>query len=208
MTQWDGLAMGAPSSGLIAEIFLQHTENTHLPSLAQKHKIVNYIRYVDDLLLIYNSTHTDIHDIFTDFNAIHHNLHFTAETETNNTLNYLDVSIHRSPDSLTTSIYRKPTFTDTIIPYTSNHPPTTQIRRHQVSLQQTTLLQSRRNRAQTRTQHHPQHYAEQLILCRTTQTTNQTHEMTTGDAPLETKMGHIHIHRERNTLHYKYIQAH
>jgi hypothetical protein len=50
-------------------------------------------------------------------------LHFTDETKTNNTLNYLYVSIHRFPDSLTTSIYRKPTFTDTIIPYTSNHPP-------------------------------------------------------------------------------------
>jgi hypothetical protein len=28
--QNDGLAMGAPSSGLIAEIFLQHAENSHL----------------------------------------------------------------------------------------------------------------------------------------------------------------------------------
>jgi hypothetical protein len=123
MTQQNGLAMGAPSSGLIAEIFLQHTEHKHLPSITQKHKIVNYIRYVDDILMIFDSTHTDVHDILTDFNAIHPHLHFTAETESNNTLNYLDISIHRSPESLKTSIYRKPTFTDTIIPYTSNHPP-------------------------------------------------------------------------------------
>jgi DNA-directed RNA polymerase subunit H (RpoH/RPB5) len=47
------LAMGAPSSSLIAEIFLQHTENSHLAHLAQKHRIVNYFHYVDDILLIF-----------------------------------------------------------------------------------------------------------------------------------------------------------
>ena len=40
--QHDGLAMGAPSSGLIAEIFLQHIEPTHLAHLTHKHKIINY----------------------------------------------------------------------------------------------------------------------------------------------------------------------
>ena len=61
MTQTDGLAMGAPSSSIISKIFLQHIEHTHLPHPAQKHKPVNYLRYVDDFLLIYDSQHTDIH---------------------------------------------------------------------------------------------------------------------------------------------------
>jgi len=30
--------------------------------------------------------------------------------------------MHRKSTGITTSIYRKPTFTDSIIPYTSNHP--------------------------------------------------------------------------------------
>jgi hypothetical protein len=77
---------------------------------------------VDDFLVIYDSTHTDIHNILTDFNAIHPNLQFTAEIEVDSTINYLDISIHRSPNSMGTSVYRNPTFTDTIIPYTSNHP--------------------------------------------------------------------------------------
>jgi hypothetical protein len=38
-------------------------------------------------------------------------------------MNFLDTSIHRAQDSIKISVYRKPTFTDTIIPYTSNHPP-------------------------------------------------------------------------------------
>jgi hypothetical protein len=44
---------------------------------------------------------------------------FTAETESNNKLNFLDVTI---PTNWKISIYRKPSFTDTIILYSSNHP--------------------------------------------------------------------------------------
>jgi hypothetical protein len=120
--QKDGLAMGAPSSGLISEIFLQHMEQTHMTHVADKHKIIEYFRYVDDILLIYDSNHTDIQEILTDFNTIHPNLKFTAETESDNRINYLDITIHRTPTDWKISIYRKPTFTDTIIPYTSNHP--------------------------------------------------------------------------------------
>jgi hypothetical protein len=121
--QQEGLAMGAPSSGLIAEIFLQHTEHTHLARLAQKHRIINYCRYVDDVLIIYDNNHSTILDILQDFNDLHPNLSFTAETEQNQSLNNLDITIHRTTSGLKTSVYRKPTFTDTIIPYTSNHPP-------------------------------------------------------------------------------------
>ena len=120
--QHDGLAMGAPSSGIIAEIFLQHMEHTHLTQLAQKHKIINYCRYVDDILLIFDSNQSNIQMIQDDFNNIHPKLQFTSETERDHTLNYLDISIHRTPTGIRTAIYRKPTFTDTIIPHTSNHP--------------------------------------------------------------------------------------
>jgi len=36
--------------------------------------------------------------------------------------NCLDITIQKTPTNWKTAIYRKPTFTDTIIPYTSNHP--------------------------------------------------------------------------------------
>jgi len=42
--------------------------------------------------------------------------------EVNTTINHVDITIHRTPKNWTTSIYKKPTFTDTIIPFTSNHP--------------------------------------------------------------------------------------
>jgi hypothetical protein len=37
--QYDGHAMGAPSSSIIAEIFVQHTKYAHM---AHKHNIINY----------------------------------------------------------------------------------------------------------------------------------------------------------------------
>jgi hypothetical protein len=75
--------MGAPSSGVLSEIFLQHAEHPHLPRLTQKHKLINYFRYVDDILLIYDSLHTHIKDILDNFNSIHPNLIFTDEKENN-----------------------------------------------------------------------------------------------------------------------------
>jgi hypothetical protein len=40
----------------------------------------------------------------------------------NHKLNYLDITIHRTPTNIKKTVYRKPTFTDTIIPLNSNHP--------------------------------------------------------------------------------------
>jgi hypothetical protein len=114
--------MGASTLGPIAEFFLQNLERIHLTHLSNKHKITRYFRYIDDVLLIYDSNHTHIQSILDDFNAMHPNLKFTAETETNNKINYLDFTIQRTPTCWKTSIYRKPTFTDTIFPYSSNHP--------------------------------------------------------------------------------------
>jgi hypothetical protein len=118
--------MDAPSSGLIVKIFLQHLEHLHLTHLARKHHIINYCRYVDDYFLIFDSNNTCIQYILKDINALHPTLQFTAEIEENQALNYLDVTIHRTPTTFKTAIYRKPTFTNTIIPYssyTNNKPP-------------------------------------------------------------------------------------
>jgi hypothetical protein len=57
-----------------------------------------------------------------DFNTIHPKLEFTAECEENNQINFLDITINRTHTEWRIAIYRKPTFTNTVIPYTSNHP--------------------------------------------------------------------------------------
>jgi len=120
MIQKEGLAMDTPSSGFIAEIFLQHIEHLHIAQMSMKHNSINYFRYVDNILIISDSTYSSIQA--NDFNALHQNLQFTAELEENNTINYLDITIQKTPTSRKTAIYRKPTFTETLIPYISNHP--------------------------------------------------------------------------------------
>jgi hypothetical protein len=65
------------------------SQNAHLPHLSRIHKLVNYFRYVDDILLIFDSQLTDMHTILNDFNSIHPKLQFTDETEQNNKINYI-----------------------------------------------------------------------------------------------------------------------
>jgi hypothetical protein len=54
--------------------------------------------------------------------STHPKLTFTSELEVDNKLNFLDITIHKQNNSLQTTIYGKPTTTDCIIPYNSNHP--------------------------------------------------------------------------------------
>jgi len=63
----------------------------------------------------------DIKTIINYFNSIHPKIQFTDETEQDDKINYLDITIHRKRTHINISIFRKPTHTDTLIPYISNH---------------------------------------------------------------------------------------
>jgi hypothetical protein len=114
--------MGAPSSALLSEIYLQYLEHNQVLDLLAKHKIVSYHGYVDDILLVYNILHTDINKTLIDFNKKkHHKMQFTIK-ESNSQINFLDLSVSRMYNCLQFGIYRKPTATDIIIHNTSCHP--------------------------------------------------------------------------------------
>jgi hypothetical protein len=49
-------------------------------------------------------------------------LEFKITEETNNSINYLDMTINRSIDGMEISVYRKPTSTNITIQHNSNHP--------------------------------------------------------------------------------------
>jgi hypothetical protein len=116
-----GLAMGAPSSSILSEIFLQFMEHDILKILIE-HKVISYSRYVDDILIIYDHTKTNLNQVLNDFNNIHNMIQYTIKKENNNEINFLDISIHRLQSSLEYKIYPKPTSTSTIIHNTSCHP--------------------------------------------------------------------------------------
>jgi hypothetical protein len=55
-----GLTMEAPTSAIPAETFNQYLEDTIIYNILKKHQIIDYHRYVDDILITYNENHTNI----------------------------------------------------------------------------------------------------------------------------------------------------
>jgi len=85
-------------------------------------RILGYFRYLDDILVIYNEKSAVIKDMLSEF-SLSPKLKFSSEVEENGKISFLDITIMKSQYTLGTSIYRKPTITDCIIPYDSFQPP-------------------------------------------------------------------------------------
>jgi hypothetical protein len=122
-SQLNGLAMGAPSSAILSEIHLQHLEHTKIIETLTQHGVIGYFRYVDDILTLYDENSTDIQELHRLFNNLSPTIKFTLETETNCSINFLDISIQNTSYMLAFNIHRKPTATDVNIPIDSCHPP-------------------------------------------------------------------------------------
>ena len=123
-TQNDGLPMGSPLSGTLANIYLNHFERTHIMNERNKYKnnILYWHRYVDDILIMFKGTHRQIEKLHKYINSIHDNIKFTLEVEINKSINFLDLTIQNVNQKHSFKIYRKDTQTDHTIHSTSNHP--------------------------------------------------------------------------------------
>jgi hypothetical protein len=64
----------------------------------------------------------NIDHTLNEFNKLQQTIKFTIEKEQQESVNFLDIRIHRRGKNLQYSIYRKPTQTDIIIPKNSCHP--------------------------------------------------------------------------------------
>ena len=127
--QNEGLPMGSPLSPLLAEIFMSIMEETILKPNKNKtffNSIKFWRRYVDDILVIWSGSDRQIQLFINYLNKLHKNIHFTSEIG-NGTLAFLDLQITLTNNKLEYKIFRKPTFTDTVIPFTSNHPMNTKL---------------------------------------------------------------------------------
>ena len=112
--------MGATTSAIVSEIYLQFMENTKIYDILVKHGIIRYFWYVD-ILTVHKDKITDIHKVLGLFNEVSPTLSFNIEEEENNSINFLDISIYKNND-ICFKMYRKPTATELIIPYNSNRP--------------------------------------------------------------------------------------
>ena len=97
----DGLAMGAPSSPVIANLYMGKLEEKAIPSFdGPKPKF--WRRYVDDIFALLKKA--KFRKFLTHLNAQHPNIRFTVETEKQNILPFLDLNARRVDGELATSV--------------------------------------------------------------------------------------------------------
>ena len=108
--QRDGLAMGGPASGQLANVFLCHHETNWLDQCPLKFRPVLYKRFADDTFLLFRDK-SHIAPFVDYLNKQHPAMRFTSETEQNNTLSFLGINVNRENNNFTTSVFRKNTFT-------------------------------------------------------------------------------------------------
>ena len=118
----NGIAMGSPISRTLAKIYLQLIEEYHIKHWIENGDLVYYKRYVDDIFIIIDTRRIDDNIIRNRMNSIDGNLEFKITSETNDSINYLDMAIIRNAKGIEINIYRKPTSSNITIHHNSNHP--------------------------------------------------------------------------------------
>ena len=117
-TQTDGVAMGSPLCPTFANCFLSFHEENWLDECPLSFKPLYYRRYVDDTFLLFKDP-LHIPKFQHYLNSKHENIKFTVEHETEGKIPFLDVMLTRQDNTISTSIYRKPTFTGLGMSYLS-----------------------------------------------------------------------------------------
>ena len=78
---------------------------------------------MDDIFILYNQNKTNEQQIFNRINKINKYLQTKINSEVDDKIQFLDLTIHKKKHNMTINIYRKPTETNTTIHYLSNHSP-------------------------------------------------------------------------------------
>ncbi|MGL4482492.1 MAG: reverse transcriptase domain-containing protein [Lactococcus garvieae] len=106
--QKDGVAMGSPLGPVLADIFMGMLERSQLAETVKKCDL--YKRYVDDIFCIIDKKQNP-DDLLAQANTAHPCIKFTMETESEDSLAYMDVKITRRQNgSIERKVYRKPTW--------------------------------------------------------------------------------------------------
>ena len=112
--QKNGIAMGSALGPLFADIYMNYLESKLMPKL-KENGLLFWRRFVDDTFTILRKD-ADIAKLIEILNSFDTEIIFTSEEETNNSIAFLDILITRAPSnspksSLSTTIYRKATYT-------------------------------------------------------------------------------------------------
>lgn len=91
--------MGSPISSIVADLALIKLESVVIPSF--DFDIPLYLIYVDDILILVKPEM--IGHIHESFNSFHDRLNFTLESPSDNSINFLDVTLTNQNTHITTN---------------------------------------------------------------------------------------------------------
>lgn len=114
-----GASMGGSLSPVLACLFMEFFEDRLLPNVPSFPSIVCWLRYVDDVYVLANAD-LDVPTFLSDINSLEDSIKFTVEGESDGSIPFLDVRVHRSYP-LTFSVYRKPSFSGNLMNAYSYH---------------------------------------------------------------------------------------
>ena len=113
--------MGGCVSPTFAEIFMSYYETLQLSNCPSESKPVLYRRYADDTFLLLRSELN--FRLFLDyFNSQHPSNKYTHESERNEYLPFLDISVRKTEHEFETSLFHMDTFTGLTMKYNSALP--------------------------------------------------------------------------------------
>ncbi|XP_022104795.1 uncharacterized protein LOC110986850 [Acanthaster planci] len=119
--QTDGTSMGSPVSAVIANLYMEASEEEALQSCPPDCRPTVWKRYVDDTFVI--APRDIASHLLNHLNSLKPSIRFTIENEQDSSIAFLDTMVHREPDgSLTGTVYRKPTHTDQYLAFDSPRP--------------------------------------------------------------------------------------
>ena len=117
--QVSGTAMGTRCAPNYAIIFMAEIEEEFLATQLLKPRI--WLRFIDDIFLIWNHLETELDNFLENLNSFHPTIKFTME-KSEYGLPFLDKFIYKEDNLLKTRVYHKPTDNKQYLHYTSCHP--------------------------------------------------------------------------------------
>ena len=104
--QLSGTAIGTKFAPPYACIFMDHLENEMLSKWAVQPWL--WWRYIDDIFFIWTKSEKELDEFMTHMNSYHPNIRFTYE-KSQDKINFLDMTVHKTNGRLLTDLYCKPT---------------------------------------------------------------------------------------------------
>ena len=115
--------MGTKMAPPYANLFLGYLETSQILNSEYKKHLKIYLRFLDDIFILWTGTENEMQNFFKHLNKIHPTIKFTF-MHSNNEIQFLDTTIYinQITKKLNSKLFIKPTDTRTLLHFQSYHP--------------------------------------------------------------------------------------